>query len=575
MIACEVRESSDTGWCPALLACRTRSKIWLATLIAIQLTLFVVMTLLSFEFEFDSVGLNRPLVTFYAILAAAFVAYLASIPIALRLADSTSCVVVLFLIAIAMRSVVLVSEPIQEVDIYRYVWDGAVSGEGINPYRFRPLQVRQAMTEANDGSAATNDELRRLAMLAGRPGLRDVLNRVHYGELPTVYPPVSQLVFQFSNWMTPTDASVTARLGVMKAVIVLFDIGVMGCLLLLLKQLQINPGWCIAYGWSPLVIKEFANSGHLDSIALFLCLASLVCITAAFQSNRGLPTATGIVAAAVLLGLGVGAKLYPVVLFPLVACLVWKRSGLRWAMTWAALACLVSAVSLAPMALRHSDNSTPIAQADGSQPLQGLTTFLTRWEMNDLLFMIVEENIRPEGSVDGQPHLWFAITPDRLRVQITDAASSLFAGDAERTPFLLTRLLTTCMFAAIVLLLCRTTWHQHETFYEAAFLTLAWFWFLSPTQNPWYWIWALPLVPMARNRLWLLVSGLTLIYYGRFWFEYNAVLTADWGLAYQGVAIFDFVIVWIEFAPFLVLLAITACRVLPLSNRNTGTLRPH
>ena len=34
----------------------------------------------------------------------------------------------------------------------------------------------------------------------------------------------------------------------------------------------------------------------------------------------------------------------------------------------------------------------------------------------------------------------------------------------------------------------------------------------------------------------------------------DAATVADWGLPYQGVAIFDFVVVWIEFAPLLLLL---------------------
>ena len=32
-----------------------------------------------------------------------------------------------------------------------------------------------------------------------------------------------------------------------------------------------------------------------------------------------------------------------------------------------------------------------------------------------------------------------------------------------------------------------------------AFLVLAWFWLLSPTQNPWYWTWALPLVMRSSS----------------------------------------------------------------------------
>ena len=580
--------------CPPLLACRTRTWIWLAVMILVQLVLYSLLTLLSARFHFAGEGSGRPLVAVLSILAVAFAAYLGSIPLALRLADSAKCVAVLFAAAIAFRAIVLFSEPIQEVDIYRYIWDGAVSGQGISPFRFPPLEVRQSIEIAESASAIPQlhpraDELQRLAALAGRrPGLGEVLRRVHYGELPTVYPPVSQMVFFFCVWLTPRDADVTQRVRWMKSIIVLFDLGVMGLLFSLLKVLRLNPGWCIAQGWSPLVIKEFANSGHLDSIAVFLCLASILCIALACRFTKCLSplppgevavSAAGeganddhnmagrgvkrsvwkyILASGILLGLGVGAKLYPVVLIPLVACLVWRVWGWRWSIGWAAVASLVAVISLLPMTWGSIDRDNIAAGAEAGPQLQGLKTFLSRWEINDLVFMIVEENIRPEGSVEGQPHLWFAVTPDAWRSRLTGAASTLFGGDMERTPFLLARLVTMFVLGVLVLYLCRRTWKSPETFYEAAFLTLAWFWLLSPTQNPWYWSWALPLVPFARNRLWLLVSGLTLIYYSRFWFEYHAAATARWGIPYQGVAIFDFLVVWIEFAPFLILLSLSA-----------------
>jgi len=96
--------------------------------------------------------------------------------------------------------------------------------------------------------------------------------------VPTVYPPVSQFVFRGVHRITPTGASVKTRVRLMKFVIVLFDIGVIGLLWLLLRLFEQNPGWFVAYGWSPLVIKEFAGSGHLDSIAVFLTMGSIVCV---------------------------------------------------------------------------------------------------------------------------------------------------------------------------------------------------------------------------------------------------------------------------------------------------------
>ena len=87
-------------------------------------------------------------------------------------------------------------------------------------------------------------------------------------------------------------------------------------------------------------------------------------------------------------------------------------------------------------------------------------------------------------------------------------------------------------------------------FCEAGFLTLAWFWLLCPTQNPWYWTWALPLLPFARSRVWMAVSGFVLLYYLRFWLTYDWADTSVLGTGYMGSAFFDFVVTWLEFAPW-------------------------
>ena len=65
---------------------------------------------------------------------------------------------------------------------------------------------------------------------------------------------------------------------------------------------------------------------------------------------------------------------------------------------------------------------------------------------------------------------------------------------------------------------------------ETLFLVLAVFFFLQPTENPWYWLWALPFVCFARNRAWLLVSCWLFVYYVRFWLKYSEVNAFRLGL---------------------------------------------
>ena len=566
----------------------------LALLLAVQISLYSVLRLLSHQFEYHTLYTTRPLIPCLIILAILFAAYLCSIPLAIRVGGSRRWRWAFLLSALAMRAVLFPSEPIQEVDIYRYLWDGAVSNEGVSPYAFAPAEVRRA--RANRSATLNNIQLGKLADLPNQaPGLGEVIQRVHFPQVPTVYPPVSQTFFQLAAWTHSNATPLRERVLTIKGVILLFDVGV---LLLLGRLLQLTgkrAGWMVAYGWCPLVIKEFANSGHLDSIAVFFTLAAL---TAAVQASRvvgvgnaprfqSLPYA---LVSGLCLGLAVGSKLYPVVLFPLITTYLWRTSNVRAALVWIAVATLTTTVTLAPMVgarqdvafgppstekhATESDEGKDYSQVETAHPVverDGLTTFLTHWEINDLLFMTIEENLRPIS--EGSPQLWFAVVPNHWRTVLHQSIAKLVGDDPGTIPFLATRLLTSVSFACLALLWCHKTARMPQHFLESAFLTLAWFWLLSPTQNPWYWTWALPLVPFTRNRLWLLVSGCALIYYARFWFEYHLPGFQFGSRTYQGTEIFDYWITWLEFAPLLI--ALFATWVVRKSDLSRLAMRRH
>lgn len=259
-------------------------------------------------------------------------------------------------------------------------------------------------------------------------------------------------------------------------------------------------------------------------------------------------------ASGLMMGLAVASKLYPVVLLPLWIVAYSKQAGWLRGMQLATVSIVASSILLLPMfwdriAARPQFDMFP-SNAASQGSLQGLSTFLTRWEMNDLLFMIVEENMRPATHVPEQPALWFVVVPDQLRQVITKQLAIWSGQPEERIPFLATRVLASLLFAALMCWLALRAWREPHQLPQWIFLALAWFWFLSPTQNPWYWCWGLAFVPFAKSRLWLAVSGLSLIYYLRFWFLYHAQNQEVLGSGFRGTAFFDFVVVWLEFGPF-------------------------
>ena len=134
--------------------------------------------------------------------------------------------------------------------------------------------------------------------------------------------------------------------------------------------------------------------------------------------------------------------------------------------------------------------------------------------------------------------------------------------DEQQVPFFAARMTVAGVFLVVAFFFAfrRANLDHPRHLLQAVFMTLAWFFLLLPTQNPWYWIWALPFIPFARSRVWLILSGLTLAYYLRFWFVHHYADLAFWPTPYYGPQFFDFVVTWIEFGPWFVALILVAWR---------------
>ena len=165
--------------------------------------------------------------------------------------------------------------PVLSDDAYRYVWDGMLQAEGINPYRQTP----------DDASLASHHA----------DSLYQVLNSTSYH---TVYPPVSQGIFYLGGifyeqgWMFSYY--------VIKALLIGFELGA----LFILSRLVAAPALAL-YAWHPLVLIETAGQAHTESAMLFFIAAVL------WLSKKG----RGGWAGAALAGAG-WTKLYPFVFFP-------------------------------------------------------------------------------------------------------------------------------------------------------------------------------------------------------------------------------------------------------------------
>jgi alpha-1,6-mannosyltransferase len=200
-----------------------------------------------------------------------------------RMSGLSSRRTLIFILGLAaiMRALFLFAPP-HSTDIYRYVWDGRVQADGINPYRYIPEDPA-------------------LAHLRDDDHIYPHINRRNYA--PTIYPPTAQIVFAAMGHISQT---VTA----MKAAMLAFEALSIWAILKLLRARSLPPAYIALYAWHPLALWEVAGSGHVDMIGVALLLVALL---AAERGNR--------IAAGMALGAGFLAKYFPLALAPA----IWRR----------------------------------------------------------------------------------------------------------------------------------------------------------------------------------------------------------------------------------------------------------
>ncbi len=138
--------------------------------------------------------------------------------------------------------ILLAGPPLLDDDLHRYLWEGKVVLHGRNPYLHAP---------ASPALADLRDDGSRL---------------VGYPELPSPYPPMAQAIFALTR-LVSGGALVPAR-----AFLLLFFAGSVWLTMDLVRRSGGDPRLAVIYAWNPVVLKEFANSGHIEPAAILLML---------------------------------------------------------------------------------------------------------------------------------------------------------------------------------------------------------------------------------------------------------------------------------------------------------------
>ncbi len=321
------------------------------------------------------------------------------------------------------RAIMLPSDLILENDIYRYLWDGHMQHQGVNPFKYAPSDPET------------------------QPYRTDYWEKINYPYVPTIYPPTLQMVFFFSEAVYP--GSVVG----MKFFLLIFDAATIFLLLALLEKLKKPPEWCLIYAWSPLVIKEIANSGHADSVSACLLVGFFLLLA------HGKRLTSAAVMAAMTL-----TKFFGVLFLPLL-----YRHWAYWAYV----------VFFAAILFLY----TPFYAA-GVGPFEGFLTYSNEWQFN------------------AGPFEWAAWALERFGVRY------------DQTNSIVRKLMFGVVVLTIAWQALRLYWRRDvEDLIRSVFVVLGTLLLCSPVINCWYLVWIAPMLCVFPLKSWIAFTGLVFLSY--------------------------------------------------------------
>ena len=207
-------------------------------------------------------------------------------------------------LAVLFRLLFLVAIPNLSQDFYRFVWDGRLILEGLNPYLHTPNELMES-------SIGLFPQMNTLYEGMG------ALSAKHYSN----YPPVHQMPFIIAAFIS--KHSILGSIVVLRLILISADLGILVFGKKLLKKLNKPTRTMYWFILNPLVIIELTGNLHFEGLMLCFFIISLYFI----HSKKWH-------IAAVVMALSIAVKLVPVLSLPLfLNKLGWKKSVLFYSVT--------------------------------------------------------------------------------------------------------------------------------------------------------------------------------------------------------------------------------------------------
>jgi len=184
--------------------------------------------------------------------------------------------------AVMLRVIGLFGMPLFEDDFHRYLFDGYMTVTSGDPYSLPP------------SAFFSSDQL--------PESVEELLSQINFPDIATVYGPVTQWIFAAAWTISPGNIWPFQLLAGLTDILVLL-------VLAGLCQSPLQRNILVLYAWAPLLIKEFVITAHPDIYAIAF---GMLAIAAALKHRWWI--------SGLLLSLAVGAKVFALLIIPLIIC---------------------------------------------------------------------------------------------------------------------------------------------------------------------------------------------------------------------------------------------------------------
>jgi alpha-1,6-mannosyltransferase len=211
---------------------------------------------------------------------------------------------------VLFRIIFLSSTPTLSDDFYRFIWDGSLLLNSINPFGFLPTEVLEN------------------GLIESTPNNKHLLQSMNSPAYYSVYPPILQFIFYIA--VKFSFGSNLIAIMILRLFIVSAEIGSIIFIKKILVHFNLNPLKALIYWLNPLVVIELTGNLHFEGVMIFFVLAAFY-----FLLKNKLNIS------AIVLAISIATKLIPLIFLPLIINTIGEKKGIIYSAIVFLVCCLL------------------------------------------------------------------------------------------------------------------------------------------------------------------------------------------------------------------------------------------